>query len=82
MLETENCNVDINFDALQSPIMEIEQLFLRNPPIFGETLRNYIDHIKVFWNSEIPNRKSKFNQNCARSGAYAVSLSIQGSLIF
>ncbi len=80
MLETDNGNVDINFDALQSPIIEIEQLFLRNPSIFGKIVGNYIYQIKVFWNSEKPNRKS--SQNCVRSGAYAVSLSIQGSLIF
>jgi len=49
MSAAENCRVGTTFDALQYPMIEIEQLLFRNPQICEESSENLVYPIKVFF---------------------------------
>jgi hypothetical protein len=70
MSAAENCRVGTNFDALQYPIIEIEQLLFRNPQICEESSENLVYPIKVFLNSEITSITNR--QNCIYDKTFKV----------
>jgi hypothetical protein len=47
--------------ALQSPIIEVEQLFSQNWQMYEDSLNNLVYPIKVFRNSDITSEKSSHN---------------------
>jgi hypothetical protein len=47
--------------TLQSPIIEVEQLFSQNRQICEDSVGNLVYSIKVFRNSEITSKNSSYN---------------------
>jgi hypothetical protein len=47
--------------ALQSPIIEVEQLFSQNWQMYEDSLGNLVYSIKVFRNSDITSKKDSYN---------------------